>query len=110
MDDGEKVGGTEATSFNTHLFEQVRDMHRTWIERLQEIREIDSDFGMRLLAAKSRSEAANICGEWMAKHAETIAREQKTFANAWLRLVVEMMGSTSVASTKASERDRKSAG
>jgi hypothetical protein len=109
MDDGDEARRTEATTFNARLFEQMRDMHRTWLERLQGIRHLESDFGTRLMTAKSRSEAAIVCGEWMAKHVETIADEQKTFANAWLRLLVDMMGSASAVSAKTSERDQKSA-
>ena len=109
MDDGDEARRTEATTFNARLFEQMRDMHRTWLERLQGIRHLESDFGTRLMTAKSRSEAAIVCGEWMVKHVETIADEQKTFASAWLRLIVEMMGSASAVSAKTSERDQKSA-
>jgi hypothetical protein len=38
----------------------------------------------------------------------TIAREQKVFANAWFRSIVDMMGSASAVSAKTSERDHKS--
>ena len=109
MDDGDEARRTEAMTFNARLFEQMRDMHRTWLERLQEIRQIESDFGTRLLTAKSPSEAANVCGEWMTKHVETIAREQKTFAKAWLGLITDVMASASTVSAKASDGDHKSA-
>jgi hypothetical protein len=109
MEDGDTARQTEATSFNTRLFEQMRDMHRTWLERLQGIRHLESDFGTRLMTAKSRPEAAIVCGEWIAKHVETIADEQKTFAKAWLRLIVDMLGSASAVSAKTSEHDHKSA-
>jgi len=42
--------------FNNNLFQRMRDMHRSWLERLREIRQIESDFGTRLLIAKSPSE------------------------------------------------------
>lgn len=46
-------------------------------------RHLESDFGMKLMTAKTPFEAASICDEWMAKHVEIIAHEQKTFTNAW---------------------------
>jgi hypothetical protein len=34
--------------FNNNLFERMRDMHRSWHERLREIRQIEAEFGTRL--------------------------------------------------------------
>jgi len=44
---------TETTSFA--LFERMRDMDRSRLERLREIQQIELDFGTRLLTAKSLS-------------------------------------------------------
>jgi len=81
----------ETTGFNDRLLERMQDMNRTWIERLREIRQIESDFGNRLLRAENSSEAATICHEWMAKRLETVAYEQKTFTTAWLALISDTM-------------------
>jgi hypothetical protein len=35
--------------FDNKLFERMRDMHRSWLERLREIRQIEAEFGTRLL-------------------------------------------------------------
>lgn len=94
------TNGTEATSFksfNTGLFERMQDMNRSWLEKLREIRQIESDFGNRLLNAKSPSEATIVCNEWMGKRLEIVASEQQTFAAAWLGLVSDVIRSTSVA-------------
>jgi len=72
--------------FNNTLFERMRDMHRSWLERLREIGQIESEFGTRLLTAKSPSEATAICNEWMTRRLETVACEQQAFAAAWLGL------------------------
>jgi hypothetical protein len=77
----------EMTSLNGSLFERMRDVNRSWLESLREIRQIESDFGNRLLAAKSSSEATAICNKWMAKRLETVAREQRAFTTAWLELI-----------------------
>jgi hypothetical protein len=79
------------TSFNIGLFERMRDMHRSWLERLREIRQLESDFGTKLLTAKSPSEATIICNEWMAKRLETVANEQQTFATAWIGLISDVL-------------------
>ena len=81
----------ETTGFNDRLFERMQDMNRTWIERLREIRQIESDFGSRLLRAESSPEAAAICHEWMAKRLEAVAYEQRTFTTAWLALISDTM-------------------
>jgi hypothetical protein len=106
MEEGDMTKSTAATSFKADVFERVRDMHRSWLERLQEMRQMESDFGSRLLTAKSPTEAASVCSEWMAKHAEAMASEQKTFATAWLGLILDVM--TTASTLKTSDRDQKS--
>jgi hypothetical protein len=64
---------------NAELLERTRDMHRSWIEFLSEMRQIESDVGNRLLNAKTPSEAIMVCTEWMARRLETGAGEQQTF-------------------------------
>ena len=96
---------TAATSFNAQLFDQMRDMHRGWLEKLQEIRQLESEYGTKLMSATGRSEAVQVCSEWMAKRMEIIAHEQKTFANAWLQLSIDVMASAPRVSGKTAERD-----
>jgi hypothetical protein len=81
---------TETTCFNGKLFDRMQDMNRTWLERLREIRQIEAEYGSKLLAAKTPSDAASICNEWMAKRLETVANEQKAFTTAWLDLFSDM--------------------
>ena len=81
---------TETIYFNGRLFDRMQDMNRTWLERLREIRQIEAEFGSKLLAAKTPSEAVTICNEWMAKRLETVANEQKAFSTAWLDLFSDM--------------------
>jgi hypothetical protein len=78
---------TSFSSFNAGLFDRMRIMSRSWIERLREVRQIEQDFGERLLAAESPSHATIICHEWMARRLETVACEQKAFTTEWLGLV-----------------------
>jgi hypothetical protein len=93
--------------FNTGLFERMQDMNRSWLERLREIRQIESDFGARLMAAKTPSEATTICNEWMTKRLETVASEQQVFATAWLGLISDVIKSTSGLSGKAFDEDHE---
>jgi hypothetical protein len=78
-------------SFNAGLFDRMRVMSRSWIERLREVHQIEQDFGARLLAAKSPAEATIICHEWMAKRLEAVAGEQKAFTSEWLGLVSDTL-------------------
>jgi len=87
----------------------MQDMNRLWIERLREIRQIESDFGTRLMKAESSSEATTICHEWMAKRLETVAYEQKAFTTAWLALISDTMKSKLATSIKPSEHDKRAA-
>jgi hypothetical protein len=107
MEQGNMTKETKAISFNTGLFERMQDMNWSWLERLREIRQIESDFGARLLAAKTPSEATTTCNEWMAKRLETVASEQQVFATAWLGLISDVIKSTSAVSGKASDEDHK---
>lgn len=83
-----------ATYFNSGLFERMQDMHRSWLERLREIRQIESDFGSRLLNAKNPPEAVLVCKEWMTKRLEIVAGEQQKFATDWVGLISEVATST----------------
>jgi hypothetical protein len=96
----------DVTRFDDHLFERMRGMHRAWIENVQEIRQLELDFGARLMSADNPTEAARFCSEWMAKRMEITAHEQMMFANSCLGLLVDMMGRLSAASPKRSERDQ----
>lgn len=93
-------------SFNTILFERMQNMHRAWLGALREMRDIESECGMRLLAAKYPSEATNICSEWMAKRALVIASEHQAFAAAWLGLISDTMTSASAKAGKESDGDK----
>jgi hypothetical protein len=96
--------------FNNHLFERMREMHRSWLERLREIRQLESDFGTRLLTAKTPSEATAICNEWMIKRLETVASEQQIFAAAWLGLISDATRITPATSASAPSHDQTIAG
>jgi hypothetical protein len=86
--DGDTTAETTSfASFNAGLFDRMRIMSRSWIERLREVHQIEQDFGARLLAAKTPAEATIICHEWMAKRLEAVASEQKAFTGEWLGLV-----------------------
>ena len=95
----------ETTNLNSGLFERMQDMNRSWLESLREIRQIESHFGSRLLAARSESEATAVCKEWMAKRVQTVANEQQAFTTAWLDLISDVMKPRSAMSVKASEQD-----
>jgi hypothetical protein len=92
--------------FNNNLFERMRDMHRLWLERLREIRQIETEFGTRLLIAKSPSEATAICNEWMTKRLEIVACEQQAFAAAWLGLISDATKATPALSAGAPGHDQ----
>jgi len=90
--------------FKTRLFERMRGMHRAWIERTQEIRDLELDYGSKLMAAKSPAQAASLCNEWMARRMAIVAHEQEMFANSWLWLLADMIEAPSSSPTKVSER------
>jgi hypothetical protein len=96
--------------FNNKLFERMGDMHRSWLERLRDIRQIEAEFGTRLLTAKNASEATAICNEWMTKRLETIASEQQIFAAGWLGLVSDATRIVPATSTRAPGHDQAVAG
>jgi hypothetical protein len=87
------IDGVSLTGFNASLFDRMRLMNRSWLERLRKIRQIESEFGARLLAANSPAEATSVCQEWMAKRLAAVAGEQQAFTTAWLGLVSETMES-----------------
>ncbi len=69
------------------LFDHMQDISRSWLEQLRTIRALQAEYGGRLMRAKTPSEAAAICNEWMARRIEVLANEQKSFTTAWLGLL-----------------------
>jgi hypothetical protein len=90
MDEGSDARRAEMLGFKTRLFERMRGMHRAWIEKAREIRDLELNYGSRLMTAKSPAQAASLCNEWMAKRMAIVAHEQEMFANSWLWLLADM--------------------
>ncbi len=71
--------------FNNNLFQRMRDMHRSWLER---------------------PETTAICNEWMTKRLEIVVNEQQTFAAAWLGLISDATKATPAISAGAPGHDQ----
>jgi hypothetical protein len=86
----------ETKHSNAELFERMQDMNRSWIERLREIRQIETDFGNRLLNARNPTEVTMVCAEWMARRFETVTSETADIRNrlAWFDLQCRQVGTT----------------
>ena len=72
---------------NSVLLDKFQAINRTWLERLDEARQVESEFGAKLMKAKAPSEAVAICNAWMAKRVELLAQEQREFGTAWADIV-----------------------
>jgi hypothetical protein len=79
-----------STRFNAHLFERMRGMHREWLRNAQEIRQLELDYGAKLMSARTAPEAASFCNEWMARRMAIVVHEQEMFANSWVWLLADM--------------------
>jgi hypothetical protein len=79
------------TAFNSGVLKRTDEMSQSWLERIREFRQIERDFGSRLLTARNTSEAVTICNEWMAKRLLALASEQQIVATAWFELISDAM-------------------
>ena len=79
--------------FNTRLFERMRSMHQSRLRNAQDIRELELDYGGKLMAARTPSAAASFCNEWMVKRMTIVLREQEMFANSWVWLLADITDS-----------------
>ena len=104
MDEGSDARRADMAGFKTRLYERMRSMHRAWIENAREIRELELNYGSRLMTATSPLQAASVCNEWMAKRMAIVAHEQEMFANSWLWLLADMIEAPTLAPAKVSER------
>jgi hypothetical protein len=93
------------SSLGDTLFVRMQDMNRVWLERLRDLREMEAEFGSRLLRAKNPTEAMTICNEWMAKRLEAVGNEHNAFTAAWLDLVSDTMRTASASSSVKLGRD-----
>src|SRR5712671_2017421 len=83
MDQSYALTSVPGVPLKSRLFERMRSMHRAWLKNAQEIRQLESDYGARLMSAKAASEAASFWNEWMARRMAVAVREQEFFANSW---------------------------
>ena len=83
----------ETSKLRNTLFNHMQDMHRTWLERLRDIRKVESEFGSRLLGAAGPLEAMTICNMWMAARLKAVGAEHNAFTAAWLDLVSDTIRS-----------------
>jgi hypothetical protein len=84
------------TAFNSGVLKRTDEMSQSWLERIREFRQIEQDFGSRLLTARNTSEAVTICNEWMAKRLLALASEQQIVATAWFELISEAMKAAAI--------------
>ena len=88
-------------AFNSGVLKRTDEMSQSWLERIREFRQIESDFGARLLTARNTSEAVTICNEWMAKRLLALASEQQIVATAWFELISDAMKAAATRSGEA---------
>jgi hypothetical protein len=97
----------QLTIFNGRLLEQMRGLNRSWFETLQRIRQIESEFGARVLSAKSSAEAIDICNEWMKRRLEVVSEEQRIFASGWLGLISDLVAQKGEAPAKSNGAEQQ---
>jgi hypothetical protein len=76
--------------FKDRLFERMRGAHREWLKNAQAIRQLELDYGAKLMSAATPVQAAAVCNEWMAKRMAVVVHEQEMFANSWVWLLADM--------------------
>jgi len=76
--------------FNADLFGRMRIMNREWLRNAQEIRQLEVDYGAKLMSARTAPQAASFCNEWIAKRMAIVVREQEMVANCWVWLLADM--------------------
>jgi hypothetical protein len=90
MNQGQVRANSPDVPFNTRLFERMRGVHREWLKNAQQIRELELDYGAKLMSARTPVQAAAICNEWMAKRMAVVVHEQEMFANSWVWLLAHV--------------------
>jgi hypothetical protein len=89
------------TTFSSSVFKHMDEMGQAWLERVREFRQIESDFGARLLTAKNTSEAITTCNEWMVKRLMALASEQQIVAAAWFGLISDAIKTATISRGQA---------
>jgi hypothetical protein len=67
---------------------QVKIGHQAWLERLQEMQAVESEFTKELVATRDPSAALKICNRWIAKRVELLTADSKAFTGFWMDLVM----------------------
>ena len=82
----------------SRLFERMRTLHQVWLKNAQEIRQLEVDYGAKLMSAATASAAASFWNEWMARRMALVLRGQEMFANSWAGSLADISESLSSAS------------
>lgn len=88
------------------LSEHVQFGYQAWMERLQEMQEIEAMFASELLATRDPDEALKICNRWIAKRLDLLAADSKAFSGFWMDLVMTAAGSVTTPGLLSSKGDR----
>lgn len=74
------------------LGEQVKMGHQAWMERLQEMQAIETEFTKELMATRDPSAALKVCNRWITKRLELLTADSKAFTGFWMDIVIAAAG------------------
>jgi hypothetical protein len=74
------------------LGEQVKMGHQAWMERLQEMQAIETEFTKELMATRDPSAALKVCNRWITKRLELLTADSKAFTGFWMDIVMAAAG------------------
>ncbi len=85
--------------------EQVKLGHQAWMERLQEMQAVETEFSKELLATRDPNAALKVCNRWITKRLELLTADSKAFTGFWMDIVLTAGGAQTPATAKAKGED-----
>lgn len=71
------------------LAAKVRKVSKEWVSQVAQMQQLDFTFAARLAACTRPSDAAEVCGRWMAHRIDSAVAAQHHFLELWLDTVTE---------------------
>lgn len=56
-----------------------------WLDQMAAMRRVEEEFAMRLIGARTASDAVSVCSEWLAKRVDSLVAVQHHLLDLWLQ-------------------------
>lgn len=68
----------------------VQKIHTDWLQRMDELRQKEAEFGVKLLECKNPSQVVSVWNDWLVGRFGAIVSEQQILTKSWTDVLTEV--------------------